>query len=109
LDDSASMTKLSAPPITDPANPRQFKAAVDAVYSAVAPDYLLILGATDVVPMQDLINPIYTPKADPDITAWGDLAYACDAAYSHEVRASKGRRASLVACRTSLARPTPRT
>ena len=90
LDDTASMTKLCAPPVTDPASPRQFKAAIDAVFRTVDPDYLLILGAPDVVPMQDLANPIFEPPADPDVTAWGDLPYACDAAYSHEVSRFKG-------------------
>ncbi len=90
LDDTASMTKLCAPPVTDPASPRQFKAAIDAVFRTVDPDYLLILGAPDVVPMQDLANPIFEPPADPDVTAWGDLPYACDAAYSREVSRFKG-------------------
>jgi hypothetical protein len=44
----------------------------------------MILGAVDVVPHQDLDNPMYSPPDDDDAAAWGDLPYACDAPYSRD-------------------------
>lgn len=91
LDDAAAMKKLKARPITAASSPRQAKVAIDAVFRATDPEYLMILGAPDVVPQQDLTNPLYSPPDDdPDACAWGDLPYACEAGYSCDVSAFKG-------------------
>ena len=90
LDDAVAMRKLGGPPITEATSPRQAKRAVDAVFRATDPEYLMILGAPDVVPHQDLVNPMFSPPDDPDATAWGDLPYACEAAYSRDVAAFRG-------------------
>lgn len=86
LDDPVGMKKLSAPAVKLKSDPRQNKKAIDAVYKSLAPDYLMILGSYDVVPHQDLKNPLYTgPQGDdPDEFAYGDLPYACEAPYSQE-------------------------
>jgi hypothetical protein len=86
LDDATAMGALSAPAVTDPGDPKQNKSAIDAVYRALAPDYLMILGSTDVIPHQDLKNPLYDgPQGDdPDKFAYGDVPYACEAAYSQQ-------------------------
>jgi hypothetical protein len=61
------------------------KSAIDAVYKATAPAYLMILGSVDVVPHQALTNPVSDPNdGDPDETVPSDLPYACDAAYSQD-------------------------
>lgn len=83
LDDAAAMKKVRGKAVTNAADPRQNKAAVDAIFKAVNPDYLMILGAADVVPHQDLDNPMLSPDDD-DAHAWSDLPYACDAAYSRD-------------------------
>ena len=57
--------------------------AIDAVCTAFVPDYLVILGATDVVPHQDLRNPMFGSD-DPDEFDFGDVPYACAAPYSQE-------------------------
>ncbi len=84
VDDATAMGKLKAKPVTDPGSARQNKAAIDGVYQALKPDYLMILGSVDVIPHQDLVNPAYdpSPDGDPDQLAEGDLLYACDAPYS---------------------------
>jgi hypothetical protein len=64
---------------------RANKRAVDRVFQATLPSYLLLLGATDVIPHQDLTNPLYQPGVDDDPLAWGDLPYACDADYGKEI------------------------
>src|SRR5690348_2234534 len=54
LDSAAAMKKFKVAAVTDPANAKQNKQAIDAIYRALLPEYLLILGAVDVVPHQDL-------------------------------------------------------
>jgi len=58
IDSEADMRPLKGTPVLTATNQRQVKAAVDAVCEALQPDYLLILGAPDVVPMQELRNPM---------------------------------------------------
>lgn len=88
LDDAAAMKKLKATPVTNAGSPSQNKKAIDGVYKALTPDFLMILGAIDVVPHQDMKNPLWTgdPADDPDPVAFGDLPYACEAAYSRNVQ-----------------------
>ena len=82
LDNAAAMKKLKGKPVTVASNPRQNKQAVDAVFKATAPEYLMILGAPDVVPHQDLRNLMYKKDDDMDAYAYGDLPYACEGDYS---------------------------
>ncbi|MBP6224640.1 MAG: hypothetical protein KA439_06225 [Rhizobacter sp.] len=90
LDEAAAMKRLGATPVTSASSTRQAKAAIDAVFRATDPEYLMILGAPDVVPQQDLANPMFSPPDDPDASAWGDLPYACEARYSRDVSVFKG-------------------
>jgi hypothetical protein len=83
LDDAATMKKLGAKPLDSATDCRAAKAAIDGVFKALKPDYLMILGAPDVVPHQDLANPAFG-AGDDDRTAWGDLPYACDAGYDRD-------------------------
>ena len=83
LDSATDMKKVKGAPVSKPADPRQNKTAVDAIYAAIRPDYLLILGAIDVVPHQDLINPVFG-KDDDDKYAPGDIPYACEQPYSQQ-------------------------
>jgi hypothetical protein len=87
IDDARTMRNFSGREVTKVADPQQNKKAVDAVYRALAPDYILLLGSIDVIPHQDLRNPLYTTARgdDTDRNASGDLPYACEAAYSHDV------------------------
>jgi len=82
LDDAATMKQVNGKPVTKATDPKQNKNAIDAVYAAFAPDYLMILGSIDVIPHQNLKNPLYSPYDDPDKFAFGDLPYACEAKYS---------------------------
>ena len=82
LDDAATMKQVNGKPVTKATDPKQNKNAIDAVYNALAPDYLMILGSIDVIPHQNLKNPLYAPYDDPDKFAFGDLPYACEAKYS---------------------------
>jgi hypothetical protein len=89
LDDARQMQAVNAVPVQNAKNPRQNKAAIDAIYRKTMPDYLVIVGSTDVIPHQDLRNPLYTPNdpnGDPDEFAFGDIPYACEASYSKEAK-----------------------
>jgi hypothetical protein len=85
IDNSRTMRKLHGAAVTSVRNCRQNKQAIDAVWKSLEPDYLMIVGATDVVPHQDMSNPAYQAGDDDDRVAYGDLPYACDAVYSRDV------------------------
>lgn len=82
IDDAAAMKAVSGKPVSKADDPRQNKDAIDAVYKALAPDYMMILGAIDVIPHQNLINPMFSIPNDIDRYAYGDLPYACESKYS---------------------------
>jgi hypothetical protein len=86
LDDKASMKKLSGKAVISTTDLRGNKEAIDVVFKFFNPHYLMILGAPDVVPYQDLDNPVYglDSDGDEDKHAWSDLPYACDAPYSRD-------------------------
>jgi hypothetical protein len=81
VDKRSQMKKFKAPHVQDFMSCRENKEAIDAVYVALLPEYILILGGRDVVPHNDAHNPVYG-SYDPDRYAYGDLAYASDAPYS---------------------------
>ena len=91
LDNKNDMAAVGAGPVTKPTDPKQNKMAIDAVYNKYRPDYLMILGAVDVVPHQDLTNPLYSPATaaedDPDPIVFSDLPYACPGAYGKKIAA----------------------
>jgi hypothetical protein len=82
---AAAMTKVGGKKVTDPSSPKQNKDAVDAIYRASAPEYLVLLGAPDVIPHIELLNELYG-LWDPDKFVPGDLPYACEACYSQNVQ-----------------------
>jgi hypothetical protein len=90
IDNAATMKRCKGKPVVTPSSPRENKDAIDAVFRKEKPDYLMILGALDVVAHQDLNNPAYAAGDDDDKYAWSDLPYACDAPYSRDVAKFKG-------------------
>jgi hypothetical protein len=87
LDDKTSMKQIRTRAVINALDPRENKQAIDAVFNSINPHYLMILGAPDIFPHQDLDNPAYRsdrPDDDSDVQAWGDLPYACDAPYSRD-------------------------
>lgn len=87
LDDAAVLKPLKATAMTVAGDARQAKRAIDALYAALAPHYLVLVGAPDVLPMVPLTNPAYSAGGDGDRTVPSDLPYACASAYS--IRASQ--------------------
>ena len=59
-------SKSAVPKVSSPASEKQVKATIDALYKQHgAPDYVMILGATDVISYQRLRNPLFGSD-DPD-------------------------------------------
>ncbi|HSS22237.1 MAG TPA: C25 family cysteine peptidase [Pyrinomonadaceae bacterium] len=87
VDDKAAMKKLKATAVKNSLDPKENKVAIDGIYAALTPDYIMILGAIDVIPHQDLKNPLFSTEADADDDkfAYGDLPYACEAPYSQSI------------------------
>lgn len=83
LDDVKAMKELNVSPVTDPGNGKQNKKAIDGVYENLKPDYLVLLGAPDIIPHQSLTNPVNGDE-DPDVPS--DLPYASESAYSKTIR-----------------------
>jgi Peptidase family C25 len=79
--DAAEMKRYKGKAVTSQKNERQAKDAIDAIYQAATPDYLVILDGPDVVPHVTLDNPV--PK-DGDKTVPSDLPYASDAPFSRD-------------------------
>ena len=92
LDDTTAMKELGAKAVKTASNRKQNKIAIDGIYKALAPDYIMLLGAIDVIPHQDMRNPMYStdPDGDPDRYAYGDLPYACEKPYGHRPQAFIG-------------------
>jgi len=86
VDQAADMKKVKAPAVSSATDPAQNKNTVDAIYKALAPDYVVILGAADVIPHQDLKSPTFSPPDDPDQFAFGDIPYACETTYSQNAQ-----------------------
>ncbi|MBC8038590.1 MAG: hypothetical protein H7X89_15385 [Rhizobiales bacterium] len=83
LDDGAAMKKLGVAALASNKDIRGAKQAIDGVYKALKPDYLMIVGASDVIPHQNLRNPAREAGDDDDF-AFGDLPYACDEPYGRD-------------------------
>src|SRR5262245_28701116 len=60
LDDADAMKQLGAKPVKSASNRKENKAAIDGIYKALGPDYIMLMGAIDVIPHQDLKNPMYS-------------------------------------------------
>jgi hypothetical protein len=90
LDDAKAMKVFKGKAVADPADARQNKDAIDAIFKSADPEYLMILGSIDVIPHQDLANPTFDAPNDPDRFAYGDLPYACDVPYSRDIAKFRG-------------------
>ena len=90
LDDAQTLRGFGGAPVSDPGSGRETKQAIDAVWQACHPDYLMILGAPDIVCHQNLLNPIYAPGDDDDRYALSDLPYACDEPFSQTIANFRG-------------------
>lgn len=90
IDDTTSSIKAGITAVTSITR-QSVKMAIDDVYKKHLPAYLVIFGAQDVIPFQELTNPVpYNPQEDNDHFVPSDLPYACDAPYSTEISSFTG-------------------
>lgn len=83
IDSAVDMKRAGGTPVKKAGDERAVKAAIDAVCKVHTPDYILILGAPDVVPHVLLSNPMrHADGGDDDPNVPSDVPYACDAAFS---------------------------
>ncbi len=86
IDDVQSMTAVGAPVVSQPSDQRAVKSAIDGIWVKLQPDYMVLIGSPDLIPHQELTNPVAGPNSgDPDKTVSSDLPYACNVPFSMEV------------------------
>lgn len=83
IDDAREMRPSKGHAVTRHDNAQQVWHAIDALYTHYLPDYVMLLGAPDVVPHVPLHNPT---AGDDDTIVPSDLPYACPGRYSLNVR-----------------------
>ena len=76
VDDSAAMRTRGVRPVSGKATPRKIKRAVDDLWKRLAPDYLVLFGGADIVPMFDVVNPSHHRKGDDQEKVPTDNPYA---------------------------------
>jgi hypothetical protein len=89
LDNRAIMHRFGTVSVVAPSNVGETKVAIDAVWRATKPDYL-ILGSPDIVAHQELQNPVYAPGDDDDRVVPSDLPYACEHPFSRNIADFRG-------------------
>jgi hypothetical protein len=85
IDDVSSASALGLKPVAA-INRKNCKKAIDDLFKKLQPAYIVILGAPDVFPFQELIN----QAEDPDTVVPSDLPYACGTAYSRNISSFTG-------------------
>ena len=78
VDDPAdeTMKKLRVKPVSGEATAPKIKRAVDDLWKKLKPEYLVLFGACDVVPMFEVFNPAYDQNGDDDEKVPTDNPYA---------------------------------
>ena len=80
VDDAASLKSSGVKKISVDSE-KEYKRIVDDLYKKYVPAYIVILGAPDIVPFQEIQN----PAEDEDQQVPSDLPYACDTPYSTKI------------------------
>jgi hypothetical protein len=89
IDDAASVKKVGIRRVTTMTR-KACKEVIDTLYKKMNPNYIMIFGAQDIFPFQELLNPVANRSKDPDTHIPSDLPYACDAPYSTSVSGFTG-------------------
>ena len=85
------MKRVKGQSVSSPTDEKGAKKAIDAIYTHYRPDYLLLLGAPDVIPHVHLTNPMSGTKdddGDPDVPS--DVPYASEHPWSRRPQAFVG-------------------
>jgi hypothetical protein len=85
IDDPASSKKAGIP-VVPSITRRSCKEAIDRLYQKHRPAYLVVFGAQDIIPFQEIRN----PTDDEDVVIPSDLPYACDKPYGTRAQSFTG-------------------
>lgn len=88
LDDAQALQDYGVPPISGAVTPRKVKAAIDALFRKLSPDYLVLVGSGDVIPFFEVPNPSFKPGGDLDAIVPTDNPYACSRPFNASKRES---------------------
>jgi len=88
VDDGTAMRAMGAKPMTGKPTAAKVKRAVDNLWGRLNPDYLVIFGGDDIVPMFIVPNPSYDPGGDDDQKVPTDNPYASSAPFRASKRSS---------------------
>jgi hypothetical protein len=85
IDDAASAKKAGIP-VVESITRRSCKEAIDQLYQKHRPAYLVVFGAQDIIPFQEIRN----PTGDEDVVIPSDLPYACDKPFGTRIQSFTG-------------------
>jgi len=88
VDDAVAMKKLGVKAVTGAVTAHKVKRALDALVARLTPDYIVLFGAADVVPMFLVANPSASESGDDDEVVPTDNPYACSKAFVSSRRSS---------------------
>ncbi|HSN33259.1 MAG TPA: C25 family cysteine peptidase, partial [Ideonella sp.] len=81
LDDAKAMAALGVTPLSGHVSAASVKRKLDALCRRLRPDYVVLFGGRDIVPMFVVPNPSYDPHGDDDRDVPTDNPYACATPY----------------------------
>ena len=88
LDNPTEMKKYGVGKVTGTVTPGKCKIAIDGLFAALSPDYLVLLGAGDIIPDFKVANPSFDPDGDDDEQVPTDNPYACSRPFQKSKRQS---------------------
>ncbi|HEU0008001.1 MAG TPA: hypothetical protein VFS12_18600, partial [Terriglobia bacterium] len=88
LDNQSAMKRYGVAAVSGTVTPDKCKKAIDALFAALSPDYLVLLGSGDVIPYFKVPNPSQDPGGDDDNDVPTDNPYACSRPFQKAKRQS---------------------
>jgi hypothetical protein len=86
VDDTSEMKPFKVAPLTGKITPEKVKRVVDALCAKLSPDYVVLIGAGDVVPFFSVANPSKFAGGDSDASVATDNPYASSQAFVKKKR-----------------------
>lgn len=88
VDDPKAMKPYKVPAVTGTVTAEKVKVALDALVARLSPDYIVLMGSGDVVPLFDVPNPTFNEDGDTDASVPTDNPYASSRKFDAKKRAS---------------------
>ena len=88
VDDAKDMKPYNVAPVTGTITAGKVKRAIDALVAGLTPDYIVLIGSGDVVPLFNVTNPTLSNDGDTDPTVPTDNPYASSHTFDGKKRAS---------------------